>query len=209
MTEFINKQITKTSIYNTLNGILWVVFTTILFYGFTFWFHPKGSEWFGVVLFDIAFVALFYDYSEKIFQAIKCIINPKNHKTYKTFEKYGNATQIKNQVEKEITSGQKQFPKTIFTQNWIIKNSRSDFDCINIADISWFYEKKTTTFLNFVVPVKTDYSIIIHTNKKQETEIPIHKKNVPLFLENITIQNNRAHIGFTDENKIWWENQNL
>jgi hypothetical protein len=209
MTGFINKQIIKTSIYNILNGILWVAFSCVLFYGFTFWIHPSGSEWIGVVLFDIAFLALFFTYGEKVVYGIKSLINPQNHKTYKTFKKYGNPIEIKNQIEKEISKGQKLFSKTIFTQNWIIKNCNLDFDCLNIAHISWAYEKKTTTFLNFVVPVNTDYTIIIHTKKEQEVEIPVNKNNVYPFLDWLITQNQEARIGFSVDNKIWWKNQNL
>jgi hypothetical protein len=209
MNNFINKQIIKTSIFSALNAIVWVTIASILFYGFTFWIHPSGSDWVVVVLFDIAFLALFFTYAEKIIQGMGCLFNVKNHKTYKTFKEYGNIIEIKNKIEKEISNGQKQFPKTIFTQNWIIKNCNLDFDCVNIWDISWAYEKKTTAFLNFVVPVNTDYSIIIHTKNKQEVEFPVTKFNVSRFLDWIISQNQDARIGFSDENKIWSENQNI
>jgi hypothetical protein len=208
MTNFINKQIIKTSVFSILNGIVWMAFASILFYGITFWYHPKGSDWVAVVLFDIAFLALFFTYGEKIVYGIRCLFDFKNHKTYKIFEKQGNAIHIKNQIEKEISKGQKQFPKTIFTQNWIIKNCNLDFDCVNIASISWAYEKRTTTFLNFVVPVNTDYSIIIHTKNKQEVEFFVTKFNASRFLDWVISQNQEVRIGYTEENKLWHSNHN-
>jgi hypothetical protein len=200
MTGFINKQIIRTSILSILNQTVWVIIACVLFYVFTLWIDPKGINWIGVILFDLFFLFIFLAGVWEIFYSIKYLINPKKHNIFKSFEKYGNHSKIQREVENEITTGQKLFKKTIFTKNWLLKNSFTSLDAVKFEDIIWIYEKKVTTLLNFVIPISTNYSIIIHAKANQEIEIPISKKNVSSFLDFIISKNPTTLIGYSYEN---------
>lgn len=199
MTNFINKNIIRTSINTFFKGWLFIILAIILFYGFTFWYKPVGIYWVGVVIFDLFFLLMFLAGISELFYAVKCVINPKKHDIFKTFAKYGNMEQIQNELEREITVGKKLFPNTFFTENYLIKNSLCSLEVVKFSRITRVYEKKVTTYLNFVLPIDTDYSIMIHANSKHEIEIPFRKKNVRPFLEFMISKNLDIKIGYSEK----------
>jgi hypothetical protein len=208
MIAYINKRIKATSVYNIGKGIVWIMVALSLVYVFNFWYKAptEGYLWIGIIIFDIFFLLLVIAGIWEIVVAVKYLFRPLKHPSYKLLEKYPEIKNIEAAVDMELSQCIKPFSNTILTQNWLFKNSITEFAPIYIKDLAWAYEKKITTTLNTIITVGKDFYIVLHTAKGQEVEIPVKKTEAEAFLNKIYELNKSVRLGYTDENKLWWEN---
>jgi hypothetical protein len=208
MIVYINSRIKATSVYNIFKGIVWIMVALSLVYVFNFWYKAptEGYLWIGIIIFDILFLLLVIAGVWEIVISIKCLYNPASHEAYKLLKKYEQQSDLYENINKELVQHIKPFSNMLLTKNWLFKNSNSDIEPIFIADIVWAYEKKITTTLNTIITVGKDFYIVLHTAKGQEVEIPVKKTEVETFLYKIHELNQITRLGYTDENKLWWEN---
>jgi hypothetical protein len=208
MIAYINKRIKATSVYNIGKGIVWIMVALSLVYVFNFWYKAptEGYLWIGIIIFDILFLLLIIAGVWEMVIAIKCLVNTEYHEAYKLLKKYTHLPNLYENINQELAEHTKPFSNMLLTKNWLFKNSNSDIEPIFITDIAWVYEKKITTTLNVIITVGKDFYIVLHTTKGQEVEIPVKKTEVETFLYKIHELNQITRFGYTDENKLWWEN---
>jgi hypothetical protein len=208
MIPFFHQKIKRTSFGGILKGLSFIAFALLLFYGFNFFNKADYATymWVGVIIFDLLFLLIFVAGIWEIVVAVKYLLRPLKHPSYKLLEKYPEIKNIEAAVDMELSQCIKPFFNTILTQNWLFKNSITEFAPIYIKDLAWAYEKKITTTLNTIITVGKDFYIVLHTTKGQEVEIPVKKTEVEAFLNKIYELNKSVRLGYTDENKLWWEN---
>jgi hypothetical protein len=208
MIPYINKRIKITSIYNVFKGVFWIASALCLAYVFNIWYKApeEGYLWIGIIIFDIIFLLFAIAGIWEIVIAIKSLVNTKHHEAYKLLKKYEHLPNLYESINEELSQSSKPFSNMLLTKNWLFKNSISTIEPIYIMDMAWAYEKKITTTLNIIITVGKDFYIMIHTLKGQAIEIPVKKVEVPFFLNLMLDINRNTRVGYTDENKLWWEN---
>ncbi len=207
MIPYIDKRIRITSVYNVFKGVVWIALALYLVYVFNIWYKAptEGYLWIGIIIFDIIFLLLAIAGIWEIVIAIKCLVNTKHHESYKLLKKYEHLPNLYENINEELVQKVNPFSNMLLTKNWLFKNSMSTIEPIYIIDIAWVYEKKVTTTLNTIITVGKEFYIVIHTAKGQEVGIPVKKMEVPFFLNLILDINRNTRVGYTEENKVWWE----
>jgi hypothetical protein len=209
MTGFIFQQIKRKSINRIGIGIFWLSLSILMAYFLTIYAfaNVQGSNWIGVLILYLIILFMLLVGIYEIAYGIKCLTNPAKHDAFKIFKQFDG--DVTNEIERELADGKKYFPKTIFTRNWLFKNTLSDFVPVFIPDICWVYEKKVTSTLNVLITIGRDYYAMVYTSKGQEIEIPLRSKEVRAFLELLQLQNKEVRIGYSDEHKNWWANEKV
>lgn len=146
----------------------------------------------------------------EIVDAVRCLLAPARHPLYKLLARYGDARAIADGIEQELATGQEKlrFPHAIVLRDWILNTSFLEIMPIYRRDIIWAYQRQTTTRINGVVPVGKDYEMMIHTRKGQEVAIAMPPDQVDTFLAWLQlVGHNETVFGFSDEQKVWWDQQ--
>ncbi len=89
------------------------------------------------------------------------------HPIYSRFLRFENPLKIGELIEKELDSKVIfSHEKLIFTEQWLIERSNTDFLALHSSEIIWVYHIETSHSLNFLPTGEITFSIKIHSMLK-------------------------------------------
>lgn len=140
-----------------------------------------------------------------ILRAIKYSKFPEEHKVYKKLMQYGNADEVINSIEEELTYDS--FPnnkKLYVLKSWIVSSKGFSVDVNKIDDIVWAYKKVTKHSVNFIPTGKT-FELILHFNNKSQSTIGLKKDEADYILTLFNQMYPWIVLGFTNQIKKEWK----
>lgn len=126
----------------------------------------------------------------KFFRALLARLNPPRHAIYRQLERFGDARQLAEQIDRDVASGaQIQVGAAVMTPRWILRPTKFSALCVPYGEIVWAYE--------FRNPGATVTALFLRD--RRVISLPLSSTDSARLVSLISVRAPWAYCGFDEE----------
>lgn len=187
------------SFYFSLPAALFAGVALLLMFGNP---ESKAAPLFWMAIFSV----VMYFFGRELRKALNDFLHPEQSQEAAYLRRFGPIEETVRRIELELADPAilSYRGEAALTQNWLIITSGNRFAARPLDDLAWAFLRKTTTRLNWVIPIWRTNSVVFRSSGA-EAEATCSTEWGAKLLERAAARCPRLLVGYSEERDKLWE----